>query len=144
MKRILKIISESELVQAFITLINYCLNAAIIGVSLAPSVYLLHTGWSRLMPDPSPVHILLFSLVCGVSLFLYFITGSIVMSVLIRLFSLGMKPGRYPMVSFSMVRWLIYSGIYHLAGKTILDYLPMSFLGVLFFRIIGAKIGKNA
>jgi acetyltransferase-like isoleucine patch superfamily enzyme len=55
-----------------------------------------------------------------------------------------MKAGRYPMVSFTMLRWLIYSGVYHLAGKTILDYLPLSFLIIIFFRIVGAKIGKNA
>jgi acetyltransferase-like isoleucine patch superfamily enzyme len=42
-----------------------------------------------------------------------------------------------------MIRWLIYSGIYHLAGKTILDLIPLSFLATLFFRIIGAKIGRN-
>jgi len=66
------------------------------------------------------------------------------MSLIIRIISMGMKAGRYPMVSFTVLRWLIYSGVYHLAGKTILDYIPISFLSIIFFRIIGAKIGKNA
>ena len=143
MKRILAFVSESELVKAIVTLIVYCFNAAIIGVSLAPSVYLLASSWKTFMPAPSPAHVLAFSVACGLAIFLYFITGTIVMSLVIRLISLGMKAGRYPMVSFTMVRWLIYSGVYHLAGKTILDYLPISFLSIIFFRIVGAKIGKN-
>ncbi|HUI91116.1 MAG TPA: DapH/DapD/GlmU-related protein [Chitinivibrionales bacterium] len=143
MKRILAFVSESELVKAILTLIVYCFNAAVIGVSLAPSVYLLARAWKAYMLSPTAAHVIAFSIACGCALFLYFITGSIVMSLTIRLISLGMKAGRYPMVSFTMLRWLIYSGVYHLAGKTILEYLPISFLSVIFFRIVGAKIGKN-
>jgi acetyltransferase-like isoleucine patch superfamily enzyme len=144
MKRILAFVSESELVKALLTLVIYCFHAAIIGVSLAPSIYLLAIAWKTFMPFPSPAHVLAFSAACGLAIFLYFITGSIVMSLIIRIISMGMKAGRYPMVSFTVLRWLIYSGVYHLAGKTILDYIPISFLSIIFFRIIGAKIGKNA
>jgi acetyltransferase-like isoleucine patch superfamily enzyme len=144
MKRILAFVSESELVKALLTLIIYCVNAVIIGVSLVPSVYTLAIAWKTFMPAPTFVHVLAFSIACGLAIFVYFITGSIVMSLVIRILTLGMKAGRYPMVSFTMLRWLIYSGVYHLAGKTILDYLPLSFLIIIFFRIVGAKIGKNA
>lgn len=144
MKKILAFVGESEIVKAILTLIVYCFNAAIIGVSLVPSVYLLAWAWKAWMTAPSFEHVLLFSIACGASVFVYFITGSIVMSVTIRLISNGMKPGRYPMFSLTMLRWLIYSGVYHIAGKTILEYLPLSFLVVIFFRIVGAKIGKNS
>jgi acetyltransferase-like isoleucine patch superfamily enzyme len=143
MKRILAIVGESELIQAAVTLVVYAAHAAVIGLSLLPSIYLLSFAKRTFLADGSPLHVVAFSVACGLAVFLYFITGTIVMSLLIRIISLGMKAGRYPMYSFTMVRWLIYSGIYHLAGKTILDYLPMSFLGILFFRIMGARIGKN-
>jgi acetyltransferase-like isoleucine patch superfamily enzyme len=143
MKKILAIVGESELIQAAITLVVYAADAAVIGLSLLPSIYLLSFAKTAFLTGGSPLHVLAFAVACGLAVFLYFITGTIVMSLLIRIISLGMKAGRYPMYSFAMVRWLMYSGIYHLAGKTILDYLPMSFLSILFFRIMGARIGKN-
>lgn len=91
----------------------------------------------------TPVRVIEFSAACGAAVFVYFITGTIVMSLTIRVLSMGMKAGKYPMISPTVLRWLIYSGVYHLAGKTILDFLPMSFLCTIFFRIVGAKIGKN-
>jgi acetyltransferase-like isoleucine patch superfamily enzyme len=143
MKRILAFVSESELVKALLTLVVYCFDALIIGISLIPSICLLSAAWKFSAGAPLPVHIVHFSIACGLAVFLYFITGTIVMSLVIRIISFGMKAGRYPMVSFTTLRWLIYSGVYHFAGKTILDYIPISFLSIIFFRIIGAKIGKN-
>jgi hypothetical protein len=144
MNRILAMVAESEIIKAILTLLVYLVNAVVIGIALIPSVYLIGYAWRTRMAELSFVHILVFSIACGLGIFLYFITGSIVMSLLIRIISFGMKPGLYPMQSLTVLRWLVYSGVYHIAGKTILDYLPMSFLLVLFFRIVGAKIGKNA
>jgi len=127
MKRILAFVSESELVKALLTLVIYCFHAAIIGVSLAPSIYLLAIAWKTFMPFPSPAHVLAFSAACGLAIFLYFITGSIVMSLIIRIISMGMKAGRYPMVSFTVLRWLIYSGVYHLAGRRSSITFPSAF-----------------
>jgi acetyltransferase-like isoleucine patch superfamily enzyme len=142
-KRIITFISESEIVKAILTMIVYCFNAIIIGISLIPSLSLITAFWKATSMAPSLTHSVQFAILCGVSVFLYFITGTIVMSVCIRILSLGIKAGSYPMISVTMLRWLTYSGIYHIAGKTILEYLPISFLGLIFFRIIGAKIGKN-
>ncbi len=144
MKQILAIVAESEIIKAVLTSIVYAGNAVVVGVSLIPSVYLAGYAWERTMAQLSPVNVIVFSLACGGAVYLYFVTGSLVMSSLIRVISWGIKPGRYPVQSITVLRWLVYSGIYHIAGKTILDYLPMSFLGVLFFRIVGAKIGKNS
>jgi len=65
------------------------------------------------------------------------------MSVFIRILSLGVKEGKYPSVSLTTLRWLIYSGIYNLAVRMILPVIPMTFFSTIFFRIIGCRIGKN-
>jgi|WetSurMetagenome_2_1015567.scaffolds.fasta_scaffold00060_44 acetyltransferase-like isoleucine patch superfamily enzyme len=143
MKKILDFIAKSEPIQAAITLFIYAGDAVVIGISLMPSIWLFLWAKHVLLTRTAPLPVMAFSVACGCAVFLYFITGAIVMGVTIRLLSLGMKAGRYPMVSFTMLRWLIYSGIYHLAGKTILDLIPLSFLSTMFFRIIGAKIGRN-
>ncbi len=143
MNKILKVAGDSDLVKAVFTLVIYAANAVVIGLSLVPSVCLLVFAKRMFLTHATLPRVAGFSVACGAALFAYFITGAVVMSCVIRLLSLGMKAGRHPMISFTVLRWLIYSGVYHLAGKTILDFLPMSFLGILFFRIIGAKIGKN-
>jgi acetyltransferase-like isoleucine patch superfamily enzyme len=65
------------------------------------------------------------------------------MGGLVRLISIGIKPGKYPAVSLTMLRWLIYSGIYTIAHSTILPVVRMTFFTNLFFKIIGCKMGKN-
>jgi acetyltransferase-like isoleucine patch superfamily enzyme len=143
MKKFLTFVGNSEIIKAAFTLVIYVGNAAILGISLAPSIFLLVLSRREFLMQATPLHVFEFSIACGAAVFVYFITGTIVMSIAIRILSIGMGAGKYPMFSFTVLRWLVYSGVYHLAGKTILDFLPMSFLCTIFFRITGAKIGKN-
>jgi acetyltransferase-like isoleucine patch superfamily enzyme len=144
MRKIINFIAESSITQIIITLITYSFYAAVIGISLVPSVYLVHFGIKQFpVQIISPSNVLLFCFILGLAVYLYFITGVIIMGIIIRILSLGMKAGRYPRESFGMLRWLIYSGIYHIAGSTILNFIPMTFFTNLFFRLMGARIGKN-
>lgn len=144
MKKVILFIAESAITQIVITLITYTVYAAILGLTLVPSVYVIIFSFKKYLlqtitiPDLS-----LFCFFLGLALYLYFISGVIIMSIVIRILSYGMKPGKYPQASFSMLRWLIYSGIYHIAGSTILNFIPMTFFTNLFFKLMGAKIGKN-
>jgi acetyltransferase-like isoleucine patch superfamily enzyme len=143
MNKVLTFLANSPLTQALVTLVIYTLYGTIMGLALTPSICLLWRAWQICMPAAAIGGIIAFSICCGLAIFLYFITGTIVMGASIRLISLGIKPGRYSFVSATMVRWMIYSGIYNLAGTTIFNFVPMSFLGTIFFKLIGAKLGKN-
>lgn len=149
MKVIEKII-DSPVSQVLVTLIIYSLYALVMGVSVAPSIYIIIKLFNNLINPftsldqiPTLFNILLFSLGIGGSIFVYFIWGSLFKASLIRVLSLGIKPGKYPPGSITMIRWLIYNGIYTLALKFILPAIPMSFLLNVFFQIIGCKMGKN-
>jgi acetyltransferase-like isoleucine patch superfamily enzyme len=126
-----------------LTILTFCLYGVLIGISLLPSLWLVLILWKRYPPLLSGANLALCSLSLGLALFVYFLTGALTMGVCIRLLSWGIKPGCYAMYSFTMFRWLLYSGIYHIAGMTILAYVPMSFINEYFFRLVGAKIGKN-
>jgi acetyltransferase-like isoleucine patch superfamily enzyme len=143
MNKLLYSLTKSELFGAAATCFIYAFYAAALGTSLFPSIFFLTFCYHRLSPLLSLHSIGYFSIACGCAIMLFFVAGTIVLSAVIRLLSLGMKAGKYPMASFTMVRWLIYGGIYNLAGRLILTNVPMSFLMNLFFRIVGAKIGKN-
>lgn len=143
MKSIINLIAQSPLTQALITCVVYTIYAVVIGLSLVPSVSLIIYSAQQFPPVIFSVNLLIFCFMLGIAVYLYFIAGVVVMGIVIRILSWGMKPGKYPQASFGMLRWLIYSGIYHVAGSTILNFIPMTFFTNLFFKLMGAKIGKN-
>lgn len=141
-------IAESKIIQLLITLVTYSVYAVVIGVSLAPSIWLLSTAWQAIVAPFQPGapgfgSWLLYALCAGAAVYLYFITGIIVMGLSIRLLNRGIKPGVYPDASPTMLRWLIFSGIFVIARATILPMIPMTFFSELFFRLVGCKIGKH-
>ncbi len=146
----LKKVADSFILQVPVTLIVYTFYGLILGLSLVPSGYLIVTAIHRFGPglaagSSSEVFLSLTTicLATGLAVFLFFITGLIVMGIIIRLLSLGIKPGSYTIATPTVFRWLIFSGIYTMAVTLILPVIPMTFFALLFFRIIGAKIGKN-
>lgn len=140
-------ISESAFIQLLITLVTYAFYACVIGLSLAPSIAFLAWAWGAIVlpagGSPGFGGWVLFSLCAGGALYLYFITGIIVMGSAIRLISAGIKPGIYRDASPTMLRWLIYSGIYTIARATILPNVPMTFFSNLFFKLLGCKMGRR-
>lgn len=137
---IMKTIVESAVVQVLLTLPVYALYAAVTGLSLAPSVALVAWGVRAFAPDG---RWLALSMVLGAALFVFFLTAVVVMGLAIRILSLGIKPGRYPERSPTVLRWLVYSGIYTIMTRLVLPVVPMSFFTNLFFRLVGCRMGKN-
>ncbi len=147
---LVKRISESTLVQFVLTLIVYVFYAVTLGLSFVPAVYFFVISFKHfILPSFSQFgsviirNIFLFSLSVGLSFYIYIISAVLVMSTLIRILSLGVKDGKYPAISFTTLRWLIYSGIYNLAIRMVLPIIPVTPLLNLFFRIVGCKMGKN-
>ena len=79
MKKIISFIAESPITQIIITLTVYTLYAAVMGISLVPSVYLVIFGVRQfLLLTITITNVLLFCFTLGLSVYLYFITGVIV------------------------------------------------------------------
>ena len=147
----LKKLMESALLQIPVTLITYTFYGLILGASLFPAGILLITAFRyyghSIIGEQGWImysSLFMFCLILGISLFLFFISGLILMGIIIRLLSLGIKSGSYEVATFTVFRWLIFSGIYTMAVTLILPVIPMTFFSMLFFRIIGCKIGKNS
>lgn len=147
----LKKLMESTLFQIPVTIITYTFYGLILGVSIFPGGIVIVSVLQKYGSDiiGSQVGTMLSSLfivclVIGLSLFLFYIVGLILMGIIIRILSIGIKPGSYEVATPTVFRWLIFSGIYTLAVTLILPVIPMTFFSMLFFRIIGCKIGKNS
>ncbi|MBN2875960.1 MAG: hypothetical protein JXM71_12755, partial [Spirochaetales bacterium] len=130
--RIIQLIAGSALVQVILTLVLYALYAMLVGMAMTPSAMLVRWGVGSLTQQG---RWLAFAMVLGGSLFLFFASAILVLGLAIRFLSWGVQPGRYQYKSFTVLRWLIYSGIFTLMNTYVLPAVPMSFLTNAFFRI---------
>jgi len=164
-KNVLVAIYESSPAQILIALVINAFYAAVLGFSLVPSAWIVWASASRILgfgPGASAAArglanllggaqasapgfgaFVLLGLAGGAAVFTYFLWGALFQASLVRLLSLGIKPGRYPKVSLVTLRWLIYSGIYNISTRTVLPFIPVSWFITAYFRIVGAKIGRN-
>jgi hypothetical protein len=142
--------SRSSIVKNALTLVVYAFYACVLGASLAPSVTLLLWALRRFLAPailaggfPSAGSIVLFSLFLGASVFVFFIFGLLLMGCVIRLFSLGIKPGRHEAASPTVLLWIVLNGIWTLALRLILPMVPMTPISMMFHRLSGCRIGRN-
>jgi acetyltransferase-like isoleucine patch superfamily enzyme len=143
MKNILSMITKSPFVSGFLTSITIFFYGLVVGTAFFPGLAIIIKTWQFLPDHGSYKAIFILALSCGLSIVVFFAWGVILFGLLIRIISAGIKPGTYSISSITMLRWLLYSGLYNIAGYMILQFIPMSFLLRIFFRLIGAKIGKN-
>ena len=109
---------------------------------MVPSAYLVYFV-SQKIDLNNILGILLLCLTIGVSIYLFFIVALFVFGIVERILVIGFKPGRYKTSSFTFIRWLTYSGLHILLLNTVLPFMAGSVFSRIFYRILGAKIGKN-
>jgi hypothetical protein len=143
-------LSRSNIVKTTLTLIVYGFYACVLGASLAPSVLLILWAFGRFLSPalllsqlPSLGDIVLFCLFLGGATFVFFFFGLLLMGSIIRLLSLGVKPGRHDAASLIVLLWIILNGVFTMAWRIILPMVPMTPFSQMFHRISGCRIGKN-
>jgi len=142
MKKILNFLLTNPITYSIGMLIVYAFYGVVFGISLLPSVLLVHKVWTFL--DFSTIwHFVIITITIGVSLYIFFIVALFVFAIVERILVIGFKPGRYPTSSFLFIRWLIYSGLHILLLNTVMPFMAGSNFSKIFYRILGAKIGKN-
>lgn len=147
---ILERMSRSNIVKNTLTLIVYVFYACVLGASLAPSAFLVFWAFHQFLSAailagviPAIADIVLFSLIIGAAAFVFFFFGLLLMGSIIRLFSLGVKPGRHEAASLVVLLWIILNGVFTIAWRMILPMVPMTPFSRMFHRLSGCRIGKN-
>ena len=142
MKKILTFLMSNQITYSIGMLFVYAFYGAVFGISLVPSAFIIYKVFGIL--DFSVFwHFLVAGITIGVSLYLFFIVALLVFGIVERILVIGFKPGRYSTSSFLFIRWLIYSGLHILLLNTVLPFMAGSSFAKIFYRILGAKIGKN-
>lgn len=154
--------ARSKTVEVAATVLVYAFYATVVAVSLAPSAWLVlrtvpgllapvlapHTGalrpeWFRPAAGSVVRAALGTAAMVAVAGYLYVIVGAFIQASLVRVLSLGIRPGQYPAVSVTTMRWLVYSGIYAISTRTVLPFVTVTFVINMYFRIVGCRMGKN-
>jgi hypothetical protein len=114
-----------------------------IGISLVPAIYVYRfmDGWTRAWPQA--LHIL--ALGCGLAFgFLsYGFTVIFVVPLVNFLLPFRVKPWRGSWFSIQSIPWYFHNALTYIVRYTFLDLVTPTPLNVLFFRMMGMKIGKG-
>ncbi len=133
-----------------LTTLFYALSASVVGVALFPSGLLAFWGARQLIlpslsggSSPPPGKIILFCLLVGGALYLFFLSGLLVLGLLMRGLSLAVPPGRHKVFSVATLFWMAMNGVQTIALRLILPVVPGGWLPTLYLRLAGCRIGRD-
>jgi len=142
MKKFMQFLVTNPLTFGIGSVLSYIFYGIVLGISLFPSGYLVYNAY-RYLEITKITHFIIFFLVIGISVYLFFIAALFVFGIVERVLVIGFKPGRYSISSGVFMRWLIYSGLHTLLLHLVLPYTTGTCWSRMFYRILGCKVGKN-
>lgn len=126
-----------------VIILLHLLAAVLLGLSLFPAMALFYVVWKGLAAHAVWLRLLALSFSLGVG---YFIFGTALVFLCAgtrALFRFKIRPGLHPMYSPEAVEWIGYNSMVLIANAAFLDVLRVSFYQTLFYRLMGAKVGKD-
>ena len=133
-----------KFIQIFLSLLFIPMICIVFGASLAPGILLTLTILPVILTSSN---IVVISFLIGVSLaftfILFGITQIIMVGLIYRILPIKIKAGTYPIWSTMTIKWGFICAFCKMVRLTFLDFVTPSFFNILFFKMLGAKIGKN-
>lgn len=130
----------------FTTLV-YALSGAVVGTSAFPSavvtIWAARTFLAQPAGEPSAGYIILFCLVAGGALYLFFFCGLLLTGLLMRALSAGVRPGWHRLFSGAGAAWMAMDGVQTIAARTFLPAVPGGYFPAMYFRLAGCRIGRD-
>jgi len=132
-----------SLIQVLFTLFMYLLAVLIIGLSIFPGIVICFFVWGVFSSWAILPRVFLLSISFAAAYFIYgfcviFITGAVRV-----IFGLTLTEGEYPIPSLGSLKWVLVNGLVQLVSNTFMDFMILTPFITLFFRLMGAKVGKN-
>jgi hypothetical protein len=128
---------------------SLCLSPIIVlgvlcmGVSLVPGIYLyrLMDSWTHAWPQF--LHIVALGCALAFAFLAYGLTIIFVVPLVNFLMPFKVKPWRGSWFSLQTIPWYIHNALTYIVRYTFLDFITPTPLNVLFYRLMGMKIGKG-
>lgn len=134
---------DAAFVKLTCTFCLYCVGSLIIATALWPAVFLVNFCWVNTVFYASALRFWLVSVSVILAFFVYGFSLILLLGALRIVFKLNLKEGEYRIGSAGAFRWMFVNGLYMIASITFMDFLQLTPFAALFFRLMGAKIGKN-
>lgn len=142
--KILERMAGSAVVRVALTLAAYAVYAAVLGASLVPAAALAVLAGRRFLAGPFSLGgVALFCLSAAGCVYVFVFGGLVLTGTLVRLFSLGVRPGRHPPASRVTLCWLLAGGIATWAWRLMLPFVPMTFVSQMYYRLAGCRTGRD-
>ena len=129
-------------VQHILSVLVMALLGAIIGLAIVPSYFLF--DWMTTTTDGQGkiIEAVVACISLGLGYIIWGVSLIIICGVLGGLFRIRKTEGRYPLRSFITIQWA-FSLVFHRVAQMFLKQVVPSFLANLYYRLMGAKIGKG-
>ncbi len=131
------------LFQVLFTLFMYLLAIIIIGLSIFPGVALCFYTWKVSVSFAWLLRLVLLCMSFAAAYFIYGFCVILITGIVRVLFRLTLSEGEYPMASLGALKWVLTNALVQLVANTFMDFMVLTPFITLFFRLMGAKVGKN-
>ena len=131
------------ILQPLITVIFILIACVIYGLSLSPAViffnYIIRLSFEYALFTKA----LLIGIALSLCYFIFGISLIIIVGIIFRLLPIKPQPGIYPLYSLTTIKWGLCGAFLRLVNLAFLNFITPTFLNILYFKLIGAKVGKN-
>lgn len=120
----------------------YALGGLFLGLALAPGLYIFHSVNEAVQTQPLVLQCLAQGLALGVGFFAF--GFCLILIVPLSNFLLRTRPGifRGPYYSVDFLKWFVHNSLTYLVRYTFLEFITPTPFNLLFFKLMGMKIGK--
>jgi len=125
------------------TLMLGALDIVILGSALFPAALWCHAVWVSTSHFVAWQRILVMCFAGVAGYFLYGVTLMAIVGALRTALRLNLREGTYALVSIGAIKWALATGLKAPVSVTFMNFILMTPLAPLFYRLMGAKIGRN-
>ncbi|PIQ89287.1 MAG: hypothetical protein COV72_03860 [Candidatus Omnitrophica bacterium CG11_big_fil_rev_8_21_14_0_20_42_13] len=129
--------------QLLFTLGMYFLAILIMALAIYPGISICFYVWFKSVNYALFLRVFFLSLSLTSAYFIYGITLISLIGIIRILFRLNLKEGEYRVATLGMARWAFVNALYLLVSITFMDFVLLTPLASFFFRLMGAKVGRN-
>lgn len=121
----------------------YLFACAVLSFSLIPAVSIFRYAQEQAVNQPFYLQNIFFAFALGAGFFSYGFSLIFIVPTINYLIGGRLKEWRGPYYSFESLRWFLHNGLTYLVRFTFLEFVTPSPLGILFYQMMGMKIGKG-
>lgn len=114
-----------------------------LGLSAAPALWFFFKAKSMTAPWPELLHFAVLGCAFAVSYLIYGITLIFLVPMVNFLMPFRIRPFRGPWFSLATIPWYIHNALTYMVRFTFLEFITPTPLNILFYRMMGMKIGKG-